>query len=389
MSKLYYQDPYIQDFTAEVQSIIEKNGAFHIVLDQTAFYPGGGGQPSDIGFIEDCPITYVYEEDDCIYHVSSKKPIKIHKAKCRIDWARRFDHMQQHMAQHILSACLSETCSANTLSFHLGTDTCTIDIDQILSSTQLMEIEKQVNEIINSYTLTSILYPTKQELKKLPLPKPLPKVTGPLRLVQIGDIDLSACCGTHPRSTLEVQLLKIVKSEKHKGGTRIYFMAGTRAISALMSNEETHMSKVQELTSKCQKLESEVRKLKHLITDYQVKEIIDTAPVVNNIHLIKEVYEDMELKDLQTLASKLVQYPHVIAILGLKCDKTANLVFMCSQDIKKISMNHLLKDSITLIDGRGGGTDFSAQGGGKSGNNLDSALDYAMMKVKSHLEDKK
>lgn len=385
MSKLYYTQTYQTDFTAEVLSVTEKDGAFHIVLDQTAFYPEGGGQPSDTGFIEDCPITFVYEEADTIYHVSPKKPIKIHKVKCTIDWNRRFDHMQHHMAQHILSACLLDNFEANTLSFHLGTETCTIDIDKKLSSDEILEGERLVNELISDNLITEILYPTKQELKKLALRKPLPKVTGPIRLVQIGDLDTSACCGLHPRSTLEVQMLKILKHEKHKTGLRITFIAGKRAITnALATNLET-LTQIQKLTKECQQLAGENRKLKNTITDYQVKEMIDLAPMLGDIRIIQDIHENIEPKDLQNIATRLVAYPKVIALLGLKADKTTHLVFMCSKDIKKISMNHLLKDSITLIDGQGGGTDYSAQGGGKSANNLSSALDYALMKVKSSL----
>lgn len=385
MSKLYYTQTYQTDFTAEVLSVTEKDGNFHIVLDQTAFYPEGGGQPSDTGFIEDCVITHVYEESDTIYHVSPKKPIKIHKLKCSIDWNRRFDHMQHHMAQHILSACLLDNFGASTLSFHLGSETCTIDTDKKLSPDEILEGERLVNELISENLMTEILYPTKQELKKLTLKKPLPKITGPVRLVQIGDLDTSACCGLHPNSTLEVQMLKILKHEKHKTGLRITFIAGNRAITnALSTNLET-FTQIQKLTKECQQLSTENRKLKNTITDYEVKDMIEAAPTLGDVRIIQAIHENLEPKDLQAIATRLVAYPQVIALLGLKADKATHLVFMCSKDVQKISMNHLLKDSITLIDGQGGGTDFSAQGGGKSANNLSSALDYALMKVKAAL----
>ncbi|MEG0707714.1 MAG: DHHA1 domain-containing protein [Cellulosilyticaceae bacterium] len=385
MSKLYYTQTYQTDFTAEVLSVTEKDGNFHIVLDQTAFYPEGGGQPSDTGFIEDCPITHVYEESDTIYHVSPKKPIKIHKLKCSIDWKRRFDHMQHHMAQHILSACLLDNFGASTLSFHLGSETCTIDTDKKLSPDELLEGERLVNELISENLMTEILYPTKQELKKLTLKKPLPKITGPVRLVQIGDLDISACCGLHPNSTLEVQMLKILKHEKHKTGLRITFIAGNRAITNVLSTNLETFTQIQKLTKECQQLSAENRKLKNTITDYEVKDMLESAPTLGDVRIIQAIHENIEPKDLQAIATRLVAYPQVIALLGLKADKATHLVFMCSKDIKKISMNHLLKDSITLIDGQGGGTDFCAQGGGKSANNLASALDYALMKVKASL----
>ncbi|MGL5676109.1 MAG: alanyl-tRNA editing protein [Cellulosilyticaceae bacterium] len=385
MTKLYYTDPYMTHFTAEVTSVVEKESLFHIVLDQTTFYPEGGGQPCDTGFIEDCPITSVYEEAGVIYHVSSKKPIKIHKAKCHIDWARRFDHMQQHMAQHILSACLREHFNATTLSFHLGSETCTIDIDTMLLKDMLPQAETLANAVISSYALTTILYPTKQELKKLPLPKPLPKVEGQLRLVQIGDVDLSACCGTHPRTSLEVQLIKIIKAEKHKNGMRLYFLAGNRALHALLTNEAAHLSTIEDLTKTSQKLQGEVRLLQSTVMDYEVKEVVTSAPTVNGTRIVSHIYDDLTPKALQTMATKLVSYDHTIALLGLKVDGMAHLVYMCSADMKNLNMSNLLKDSITLIDGRGGGTPTSAQGGGKSVANLTSAMDYTLMKVKKAL----
>ncbi|MDA3730632.1 DHHA1 domain-containing protein [Niameybacter massiliensis] len=385
MSKLYYENPYQKNFTAEILEIVEKDNAYHIVLDQTTFYPEGGGQPSDTGMIEDCPVSYVYEDNDRIYHVSSKKPIKIHKAKCQIDWQRRFDHMQHHMAQHLLSACLLQDFQVKTLSFHLGSETCTLDVDQVMTKDQLAQVEAHVNQVISENLSITTFFPTKQELKKLPFKTPLPKITGPLRLVQIEDLDISACCGTHPRSTLEVGLLKLLKSEKHKGGLRLTFVAGTRAIHTLQQNDALHMEQLETLKKECTRLQNETRHLKDVILDYEVQDMITQAETFKDLHLVQHIYEDVDPKVLQSTGAKLVKIPNVVALLGLKCDKTSHLCFMCSSNIKKVSMNTLLKDSITLLDGRGGGTDFSAQGGGKSASNLESALEYAMMKLKNSL----
>ncbi|MGL6173177.1 MAG: alanyl-tRNA editing protein [Cellulosilyticaceae bacterium] len=385
MSKIYYTNSYQVEFTAEILSIKEKDDVFHIVLDQTAFYPEGGGQPSDIGFIEDSPISHVYEENDIIYHVSHKKPIKIHKAKCHINWAHRFDHMQHHLAQHLFSAYLEDSFQAHTLSFHLGKEICTIDIDKILSAPEISQAQLSINELISANLLVTTLTPSKQELKKFIFKKPLPKVNGPIRLVQIGDLDISACCGTHPNSTVEIQMFKILKSEKHKTGTRITFIAGHRAIKSALNADLDSNQKLKSLSQECSQLLGEVRKLKGIIADYQAKDLVNQAMLINEVRIIKEIYTDIDNKELQNLGTKLVSQPNVIALLGLKLDKTSYLIFMSSKEIKKVSMNTLLKDSITFIDGRGGGNDHSAQGGGKSANNLEPALDYAFMKLKSLL----
>lgn len=400
MIKLYDLDSYAQKFIAEVVSIKEKDNDFHIVLDQTAFYPEGGGQPSDLGTIEDSPITHVYEEDGIIYHVSPKKPIKIHKSKCQIDWARRLDHMQHHMAQHILSACLLEHFRGTTLSFHLGSATCTLDTDKVLSPAEYLELEQFANTVVADCVPVEVLYPTKPELKKLNLPKSLPKVNGPLRIVKIGDLDANPCCGTHPRNTFEVQMIKLIKSEKYKGGMRLTFIAGQRAIKDTMNRsafadevcgilkttDKEALEKLQGLASTITSLTNENRKLKTAVADYQVKEMLEIAPMVGPVRLLKLYYDNLSVKDVQLLGTKLTETPNVIALFGIKSEASVHLLFMCSKDFKQINMNTLLKDSITLIDGQGGGSAFSAQGGGKSANNLDTALDYAEMKVKNSLK---
>lgn len=395
MSKLYYHDTYQKTFIAEIISITEKSGDFHIVLDQTAFYPEGGGQPCDTGFIEDSPITYVYEENGTIYHVSPKKPIKIHKAKCSIDWARRLDHMQHHMAQHILSACLLDVFDAATTSFHLGKEICTIDIDKILTPEQLIEGERLANNIVSENIKTEVLYPTKQELKKLNLRKALPKTNEAIRIIKLGDLDVNPCCGVHPSSTLEVQLIKILKWEKYKTNLRITFIAGGRAVTDTLSkdqfvrhicqmlkgNEKDVLTKVEGLTQNANTLANENRKLKEQVAEFEVKVLLEEAPVVKNWHIVKKTFNNASLKEVQLLGSKLTAYPNAIALLGVKTEDQAYLLFMCSKELKKLNMDVLLKDSITFIDGRGGGSYFSAQGGGKSLNNLESALDYAYLKL--------
>jgi len=161
MEKLYYEDQYKKDFTAEITEVIEKGNEFHIVLDKTYFYPEGGGQPSDTGLIENLPITMVYEKDGIIYHVSEKKPMKIHKVKCSIDFEKRFDNMQQHLGQHILSSAFSSLFNGNTIGFHLGKEHCTIDVDKILNVGQIEESEKLSNEIIFDNVSVEVLYPSK------------------------------------------------------------------------------------------------------------------------------------------------------------------------------------------------------------------------------------
>lgn len=399
MEKLYYENPYQKEFTAEVIDVIEKDNEFHVVLDKTCFYPEGGGQPSDTGFIDTIPVTYVYEDNGNIYHVISKRPIKIHRVKCTIDWERRFDHMQQHLGQHILSASLVELFNANTVGFHLSKEYSSIDIDKFLSNEEIKRAEEMSNNIVLDNIHVDFLFPTNQELKKLPLRKALPKTDEQIRIVRIGDFDINACCGTHPSSTIEVQMIKIIKYEKYKNGMRIEFLCGKRAVqdyfkkydiinqlsSKLSCNENDIFPQIQRLSEELSKANSENRILKAEVADYEVREMLANCESIGTVKILKSVYDNTDLKYINTLASKLTAYPNVIVLFGVKSEDKAQLIFMRSRDLKKINMNTLLKDAITLIDGKGGGSDFSAQGGGKNNNNLDSTLDYAFRKIKDTL----
>lgn len=402
MEKLYYENPYEKEFVANIIDIIEEDNNFHILLDKTYFYPEGGGQPSDTGYIESSSVTYVYEKEGHIYHIVETKPSKIKKVKCSIDWNKRYDHMQQHLGQHILSASLIELFDAHTIGFHLGKDYSTIDINKTISDDDFKEAEVMANEIILNNTAVQVLYPTDSELKKLPLRKLPPKTDEQIRLVRIGDFDINPCCGTHPLSTIEVQLIKITKWEKYKNGMRIEFLCGKRAIEdynlkhnrirgiakLLSVSEDDALQNIERITKELREANSELKSLKDEIAEYVVEKMVLNAESIKDIKIIREVYDDVDLKYINTLTSKLGAYPNVVALFGLESEDKAHLVFTRSKDLKIINMGSLLKDTITLIDGKGGGSDFSAQGGGRNNNNLESCLEYAYNKVKDAIISK-
>lgn len=399
MQKLYYENQYEKDFTAEIIKISEKNNEFHIELDKTCFYPESGGQPCDSGYIESLQVLRVYEENGVIYHVTAKKPIKIHRVKCSIDWEKRFDNMQQHLGQHILSAAFSKCHNAHTIGFHLGENHCTIDINKFLCENDIQCAEDMANDIICNNIKLNFFYPTKSELKKLNLKKIPQKTQEQIRIVEIKDIDVNPCCGVHPSSTIEVQLIKIIKFEKYKGSTRIEFLCGKRAISNaittnnfaskickfLNSNKEEALVNIDKMKADLIKTINENKVLKSTIADYEIKDMLNSCDEFNDVKVIKLIYNNVDIKYLNLISSKLTSHPNVIALLGVKYDDKCNLMFSCSKNLKNISMNSLLKDAITLIDGNGGGSGLSAQGGGKSISNIESALDYALMKIKTNL----
>jgi len=399
LEKLYYENPYQTEFTAEVINVVQKEKEYHVELDKTYFYPEGGGQPSDTGYINGTAVTYVYEEDEKIYHVVAVRPLKIHKVKCSIDFEKRYDYMQQHLGQHILSACIIDLFNATTIGFHLGTNSTTIDIDKAIRSDDIKDAEKKANRIVLDNIHVEVLYPSNSELKKLTLKKIPVKAGEKVRIVKLGDIDVNPCCGIHPSSTIEVQLIKVIKFEKYKNGLRIEFICGSRAVSdyttkhdhiekmskLLCCNDATVLSEVERLTGELNKALTEKRALKAEVAEYEVQNMLIAAEKIGDIRVLKGIYDNGDLKYTNTLATKLVSTSKVIVLFGVKFEDKANLLFMCSRDLNIVSMDSLLKDAITLIDGKGGGSAFSAQGGGKNNNNLNSSLDYAYNKIKDHI----
>lgn len=397
MEKIYYEDQYIKEFTAEIIEVKEEFGKFHVVLDRTAFFPGGGGQHGDLGTIDSHAVIDVYEKDGVVYHVTEKKPIKIHRVKCSIDWNRRLDGMQQHLGQHVLSGCFFTLFNANTVSVHIGKEISTVDIQGYLDEETIRTAERKANEIIQNNITIEFLTPNKKELRKLNLRRDLPSTEEQIRVVKIGDLDINACCGVHPKSTLDLQMIKVKRWEKHKGATRIEYLAGKRAVDDYFSKddfsrqicrflncgEQDAIKTINNLTNQLKDVIDENRKIKMELGEYEIKEMLENGEKLGSISVITKIYDGGDLKHISKIGEKLVADGDAIALFAVKFEDRTNLIFNCSKNIKNVSMSDLLKDAITLIDGRGGGSQFSAQGGGKTSNNLEATMDYAFMKLKN------
>lgn len=399
MEKLYYKDQYIKEFTAEIVDIKEKDSKFYVELDKTAFFPGGGGQFCDTGKIDNHDVIDVCEENGTIYHITTTKPIKIHKVKCLIDWEKREDGMNQHFGQHVLSGCFFKLFNANTVGFHLGREFSTVDINGFLTEEQIRKAEEYANEIIKNDIEVEFLTPERKQLKKLGLRRDLPNTNEQIRVVKIGDLDINACCGVHPKSTLSLRMIKIKKYEKCRNATRIEFLAGKRAVDDslkndrylteicryLSSTEKEAISGIKSLHNKLEEIMHTNKKLEEKISKYQIKEMIEEADKIGEISLIKKIYENENVKYISKMASKLVELDNVVALIALKNDDKSNFVFASSKNISNLNMSELIKDAITLVDGRGGGSQFLAQGGGKDNGNIESLLNYAQMKIERTL----
>jgi alanyl-tRNA synthetase len=390
MDKLFYKDQYIREFTTEATDIREKDGAYHVVLDKTAFFPGGGGQFCDLGKIEDNEITEVYEEEGAIYHVIKQKLAKLHDLKCSIDWERRQDGMHQHLGQHVLSGCFFKLFNANTVSFHLGNHFSTVDIKGPLDEEKIRIVEEYANAIIGENIKVQSFVPKVTELEELNLRRDLPKTDEEIRIVKVGDLDINACCGVHPKSTQELRMIKIRKWEKHKDATRIEFLAGSRAIEDVLkidkvlteicrylsSNDMEAIKCIKNLNVQLKSTLDENKRISDEIASYETKAMLERAEKVGIYSVIKHIYENGNVKYVSKLATKLAEHENTIALMAVKEGEKVNLVFASAKNIKGISMKDLLRDTLLLIEGAGGGSEYLAQGSGKS-KNLSAAMDGA------------
>ena len=395
MEKLYYKDQYIKEFIGEIIEIKELDNKFHIQLDKTAFFPGGGGQFCDTGTIDNHKVINVYEKDGKVFHVTNTKPIKIHKVKCVIDWEKREDGMNQHFAQHVLSGCFFKLYNANTVGFHLGQECSTVDIKGFLTEEQIREAEKLANEMINKNINAEFLTPTKKELKNLKLRRDLPNTNEQIRVVKIGDLDINACCGVHPNSTISLRMIKIKRFEKCRNATRIEYVAGKRAVDYIMNRDKNlndicrylkcgdqdAINGIKNLHNHLEEIIKYSKKIENEIALYQVKELINLGQKLGYISIIKKVYENENIKYVSKIASKIVEEENKVVLMAVKNNDKVNFIFSMSKGIESINMNDLLKDSIKLVDGKGGGSKVLAQGAGKNNGNIESMLDYVVMKI--------
>ena len=398
MEKLFYVDSYIKNFTAEIEEVNEIDSKYHILLDKTAFFPGGGGQYCDLGTIDNIRVLDVYEEKDKIYHVLEKKPNRIHKVKCEIDWDRREYGMQHHFGQHVISACFNNEYKARTVGFHLGQDVSTVDIEGFFKEEDILKIENMCNEIIRENIGVEFLNINKKEAKKLKIKEDLSKLSNDIRVVKIGDIDINLCCGVHVKNTLDLRVIKIKKFEKYKKATRIEFLCGTKAIEDMLkrdnylnkickllsSNEEDAYKGIENLNNKLNEVNKENRRLEDVISNYEIKEMIENAESINNMNIIVKTYENKSMNYINKIANKISEKDNNIGLFALVNNEKLNVLFTCSKNLVNLDMNLLLKDAIKLVDGKGGGSKILAQGGGKNNGNLDSLFDYAKMKLKSN-----
>ena len=378
MDKLFYKNQYLKEFEAKVIEVKEVENKYHIILDRTAFFPGGGGQQCDLGEIDGKEVLDVYEKNKEIYHVVSEE-IKVGSiVLCKIDWDRREDGMHQHLGQHVLSGCFFKLFNANTVSIHLGKEISTVDIIGQLDEEKVRKAENLANEVIRKGLEVNFLVPSEEELETMNLRRDLPNTEDEIRVVKIGDLDINACCGVHPSKTSDLRMIKIKKFEKNKGNTRIEFLAGQRAVNDslnkdrvirnicnyLSSNEDEALNGIKNLKDSLEEIKSEKKKLEEELLGYEVNSLLESKNDTNKI--IHKVFTDKAVEYVKKLANKLSENNKVICLFAIKNKEKANIILSSSKNIENINMGHVFKEFASIINGKGGGSKTLAQGVGDS-----------------------
>lgn len=262
MEKLYYQLPYVKQFEAKVLSCEKGKKGFEVILDRTGFYPEGGGQPSDTGMLGEARVLEVHEKGEEIIHYTDREMQTGQTVAGTIDWEGRFSNMQQHSGEHIVSGLIHGRYGYDNVGFHMGHEEMTIDLNGSLTWTQLMEIEKEANEVVYSNQYIAVTYPTEEELAELDY-RSKKELTGQVRIVEIPGSDCCACCGTHVERTGEIGAIKFLSMIHYKGGVRISMICGAKAMEDYDRKTDQAIAISNLLSAKPDRLAEAVERLKN------------------------------------------------------------------------------------------------------------------------------
>lgn len=387
--RLYFDNPYQTEFEAEVLGRMEYQGKPAVILDQTVFYPEGGGQPSDQGKLSDVAVQHVLEQDGKILHIVDQ-PVPGTTVTGKIDWDRRFDHMQQHAGQHVLSQCFDKLLSGRTMSFHLGEQISTLEIAiDSLTDADVDRVEACANQAVFQNREIKTYFVDGTELSQVPLRKP-PQKQGRIRVVEVAGFDFSACGGTHPGRTGEIGLIKLLKRDKIRNNTRFEFVCGRRAlwdyrskhriltdVSVKFSSGESDLPKA--VDKFLLEHKDNLRALKKLRSQALQQEAQEIAREMQEPVLIK-VFQDRPVQDVRQLALSLIQVPGRVVLFGVQVGSRVHVIMGRSEDLS-LDMRDLIPVVSTLLNARGGGRPSLVEMAGDKPEALKSALDEAKSRI--------
>lgn len=393
--RLYYDDAFLREFDAAVIACEPAGERWHLRLDRTAFYPTSGGQPFDTGKLNDVAVVDVSDEHgDEIIHVV-ERPVVSTEVHGVIDWQRRFDHMQQHTAQHMLSAAFIELFGFQTISFHLGRDISTIDLaTPSVVARHLEEAERRVNEIIFEDREITVRYGTAEELAEQGIRKKVER-EGTLRVIDIEGFDRQPCGGTHLSRTGQAGMLLIRKCERQKQNWRVEFTAGVRSLAAARSDLATlrsaaeqigcGMAELPQMVSKMQDerraSQNEAKKLTERLAELETAELLAgkaESSANGTCKIVSAVFEDAAASYLAMLAAKLMKTPNVRAVLA---SRSAKAIVLAQSAGFPGDMGALLREMLAKAGGKGGGSKVFAQGSVGDASAIDSVVQEARKRL--------
>ncbi|GAC1354714.1 MAG: DHHA1 domain-containing protein [Herpetosiphon sp.] len=395
--RLYWQDPYLQHFTSRVVASREAAGQTWVALAKSAFYPEGGGQPGDHGTLNDVPVLDTQEHDNIVWHLLAA-PLTGTDVEGKVAWQRRFDFMQQHHGQHLLSAGFDLVVNAPTVSVHLGASTATVDLRHAtLGETEMAAVEDWTNQVIYQNLPVHARFVSATELAGLALRKQ-PVVDGPIRIVSAGNIDHSPCGGTHPHRTGEVGIVALRRWERRGDQTRVEFVCGQRAVHDYRSKSRLVQRLAGDLSVALDDLPATVSRIRGAedasrkaleqnrieLARYQAQALVAKAPLTYGVPIIVTVLRDRGFDELRHLGREIAAAGG-IALLALATDK-AQFIFTRPAG-SKADMATLLREAAALVGGKGGGKPDAAQGGGPQVANIDVALATVHEQLLSKLTD--
>jgi alanyl-tRNA synthetase len=373
--RLYYTDAALRAFDATVVACDEVDGRAHVVLDRTTFYPTSGGQPFDVGRLGAADVIEVVDrEDGEVVHVTSV-PIAVgERVRGEIDWPRRLDHMQQHTGQHILSAAFDRLFGVQTVSFHMGAAESTIDLAREVTADETVAAEAESNLVVWEDRPVTVRFVAAEEAARLPLRKP-PARAGTLRLVEVPDFDLSACGGTHVARTGVVGLIAVSGQERFKGGSRITFVCGGRALQSHRALRDVVADATRAISVTPPELGAAIRRLQQETKDrdrerrgllealagYRAIEARAAAERVGDHRVVFVVEPGWDAAALKTLASRVTAEPGYIAVVAASGSPLPIVVARSADE--SIDAAAIVRDLTTRFAGRGGGRSDLAQAG--------------------------